>query len=214
MTCLKTTNWKVERAIDHFFAAGYPAAKTSINEKAGKALFDKYADKESKTIDIEGIQQISADLGFETSDIRILILAWKCECAEQGIITQAEFMKGLVALKLLILHNFSATTVDKIAAALTELNEKMGTLSEMKELYHYTFTFAKAEKGHKNLETPVAVAYWQLILGDGKVPWLDSWIEFLDECNRRVISKDTWNLLLDFCISVKPDFSNYDPEGE
>lgn len=44
-------------------------------------------------------------------------------------------------------------------------------------------------------------------------PLMDLWEEFLRKEHGAAITKDTWNLLLDFCFNIKPDLSNYDDDG-
>jgi DCN1-like protein 1/2 len=81
-----------------------------------------------------------------------------------------------------------------------------------KDLYLFTFNFAK-NPSQKSLDLEDAIAYWKMIL-NGRFKYLSYWIEFLQENHKRAISKDTWNLLLEFSIVIKDDFSNYDEEGK
>jgi DCN1-like protein 1/2 len=67
----------------------------------------------------------------------------------------------------------------------------------------------------------LAVAYWKMLFSGNptnkhsqKFKFLDLWLKFLDErSNQRSITKDTWDLLLDFSTTIRPDFSNYDHDG-
>ena len=58
-----------------------------------------------------------------------------------------------------------------------------------------------------------AVEYWNILLHslvDSNL--LRLWVEFVSE-NGKAVTKDTWNLLLEFVTSVDPYLSNYDFDG-
>ena len=42
---------------------------------------------------------------------------------------------------------------------------------------------------------------------------MPAWLKFAEEKITRVVTKDTWNLLLDFFNNIKPDLSNFDEDG-
>ena len=58
-----------------------------------------------------------------------------------------------------------------------------------------------------------AVRTWQIVLA-GRFALLDEWCGFLSQHDRRSIPRDTWNLLLDFALTINADLSNYDDEGK
>ncbi|KAI8983643.1 Cullin binding-domain-containing protein, partial [Pilobolus umbonatus] len=63
---------------------------------------------------------------------------------------------------------------------------------------------------HINKITKTAIALWQLLLLR-KYPIMTSFIRFIQEVNPvKVINKDQWTSLLDFCRTVPEDLSHYD----
>ncbi|KAI7897623.1 Cullin binding-domain-containing protein, partial [Cokeromyces recurvatus] len=55
-----------------------------------------------------------------------------------------------------------------------------------------------------------AIALWHLLLED-QYPIIESFIEFIEVIKPvKVINKDQWSSLLDFCKSIPKDLDNYD----
>lgn len=108
------------------------------------------------------------------------------------------------------------------------------------KVYEFTFTFARPE-GQKSLGTSSrlphtgtwtdtmpdldsAIAFWELIMpysptftGNGGTftpGQLAMWIEFLrSKTKGRAVSKDSWNLFLEFTADIDQHFSNHDEMG-
>jgi len=54
----------------------------------------------------------------------------------------------------------------------------------------------------------IAVPTWKLVLPE-KCKFLNDWCEFIETEFKKAISKDTWDILVDF-INQVPDFDKYD----
>lgn len=79
------------------------------------------------------------------------------------------------------------------------------------DVYAFTFPFS-LEPGHKNLPREAAIALWQLLLPP-HFPLLSDWCRFMEERGPKLVTRDTWTLLLQFARQIKPDLSNYDEDG-
>ena len=53
---------------------------------------------------------------------------------------------------------------------------------------------------------------WQLTLGD-RFKFLPRWSAFVAEKSVKVITKDVWDMLLTFGMTIDDDMSNYDEDG-
>lgn len=82
-----------------------------------------------------------------------------------------------------------------------------------KQVYQFTFTYNLAE-GARVLPIEVATDYWRLLLSD-KFSKLDEWITFIQDVYKKSVTRDTWDMILEFSIYLEssPDLNEYDDEG-
>ncbi|XP_048656538.1 DCN1-like protein 2 isoform X6 [Marmota marmota marmota] len=95
-------------------------------------------------IGIDGIQQFCDDLRLDPTSISVLVIAWKFRAATQCEFTRKEFMDGMTEL--------GCDSTEKLRTLLPSLEQELQDPGKFKDLYQFTFTFAK-NPGQKGLGT-------------------------------------------------------------
>ncbi|PIO76214.1 hypothetical protein TELCIR_01728 [Teladorsagia circumcincta] len=143
-----------------------------------------------------GMLRLLNDLHLDATDRRVLILA--CKLKREVRDSRQKMRKQVDSL-------------DKLRERLQELDAELSEPAAFRELYSFTFLYGKLSS-QRNLDLETALAYWKILFAD-KFPLLSLWEEFLLAEHGKAISRDTWNLLLDFCLTIRPDLTNYDEDG-
>ncbi|XP_030624978.1 DCN1-like protein 3 [Chanos chanos] len=167
-------------------------------------MFLLYKDEHEDAILEEGMERFCSDLQVDPAEFKVLVLAWKFQAATMCRFTRREFVEGCKAI-----HADSIEGIcDRFAGLLAESRSE----DNFKDLYRFTFTFGlDADEGQRSLQRTIAIALWRLVFTLDTPPVLERWLDFLSEnpCGIRGISRDTWNMFLNFTQSVGADLSNY-----
>lgn len=182
--------------------------ETALEKSAlakSKEWFAKYTDSENKElIEPDGCQEFFTELDISLESIKPIIIGYKMNAERMGYITWKEWWEMMKALPI------DDTSPKSFRIMVDQYEEKISTnQEEFKKLYIFTFNYAKST-GQKSMEIETACALWNLMLGT-QYPIIHSFIRFLEEKKPvKVINKDQWSSMLDFCRTVPEDLQNYD----
>ncbi|KAI7858959.1 DCN1, defective in cullin neddylation 1, domain-containing 4 [Circinella umbellata] len=100
-------------------------------------------------------------------------------------------------------------SIDKLKQKRNDLEAVVHNSDEMKDVYRYTFGYAK-NKDQKCMDIDVACVLWTMMMGQ-QFPIVEDFIQFLQEKKPvKVINRDQWQSFLEFVLTVSNDLSDYD----
>ncbi|KAL7054246.1 hypothetical protein AAHC03_019463 [Spirometra sp. Aus1] len=204
--CLQQNNWKIEQSIDYYYRQN-SSSNPGVSESNIEQLFNRYRDPQyTDRILATGMERfIVNDLRLDPASRTVLVLAWKFGARTQGEFTREEFFNGM--------RDLGCDSIDSLRQALATAEASIQDPAEFRSLYSFTFDFANVDKHEsKTLVLNYAIPYFEILLHD-RYPHLGLWLQFLEEEHKRPISKDTWDLMLEFVENIKLDMSDYDEEG-
>ncbi|KAE8320533.1 Cullin binding-domain-containing protein [Aspergillus sergii] len=190
---LKASRWNVEEAIDAFFQSpqGAGGATSSINK-----IFDSYRDSPDDNPDgigIEGAMKFLGDIQVQLDEVTCLGIAELLKSPSMGEFTREGFLNGWRAV--------GCDSVDKMIAHADDLRSRIPTQPDLfRRMYRYTFPLCRMQ-GQRNLQFEIAAEQWKLFFTPDKggvqwetetTPWLDWWIEFMEERGKKPVNKDLW----------------------
>ena len=208
----KEVGWDLEVGLETFFTSPSSAFSSggtngSVNPKTLEATYASYRaptnTHDEDIIDAGGIEKLCADIGIDPVDPVILVVAWKMTAKSMGVFLKCEFMTGMTAME--------CDTIAKLKAKIPTLRNDLASPSTFKEVFEYSFDFAK-EPSHKSLPLETALGMFQVLLSE-RWDLCDAWCTFLEKEHGKAVTRDTWTQLLEFSKNIGKDMSGYDPAG-
>ncbi|KAL0483643.1 hypothetical protein AKO1_011484 [Acrasis kona] len=205
---LKKFNYALDAAVNDYFnnTGNSQPQKTS---KEMEQAFEKYkqigiaegGDPKKDSVQGDGLMALLTDIGVDPEQIEPLILLWKLNCQEQYNISSTEWKE---------FADLGCDSPAKIKSKLPQWKRDLEDANEFKRFYMYVFDYAR-DKSARSIPVETAVPYFKLIL-NGRYKHINDWCEYLENVNKKAVTKDTWQQFLEFVKNVKPDLSDYDPD--
>ncbi|KAL5478987.1 DCN1 [Sanghuangporus weigelae] len=226
---------RLDSAIDNYyndpsqFGGGGGSKRAEADRSARlSAIFDKYKDPESDDILIDGTIKLCEDLEVNPEDVVLLSIAYELKAPSMGRWTRKGWIDGW--------RNLGQDTIEGMRKTLSSLSQKLASDARyFQQVYNYTFDFARSE-GQRSLALDDAQGFWSLLIPHGlsggalrhevedddedeamamdeegwKPEYTDWWFEFLREKGGKGVSKDTWQMFLEFIRAIDSKFEKYD----
>lgn len=162
---LQSNDWVLERAIGAFCeessysstggSSHSPSHRTPTSSSASSTKFDRkkieqlwanYTDaRDPSKMNLDQLLRFIGDLEFEPSNRETLILCWKMDASKQGELQRSEFANGC--------QDLQCDTLEKLRDRIKQLNKEIEQDNDkFKQLYGYTFNFARSSPSAKNLD--------------------------------------------------------------
>ncbi|KXN92546.1 Defective in cullin neddylation protein 1 [Leucoagaricus sp. SymC.cos] len=210
-----------------------PSASPTLIAK----LFDNYKDEDGDEITVDGTLKLCGDFGVDPEDVVMLAVAYELKSPRMGTWTRKGWMEGWKELRCDKLESMKQV-LPRLRGQLSSDPEYF------RKVYYHTFEFARNEGQRSlALETAKALWALLLPHGlkGGALSYLSStdtnddvamdgvgstvgqgwseqrtetWFRFLDEKHLKGISRDTWQMFLEFVRTIDSRYTNYDPEGK
>lgn len=151
-----------------------------------------------------GFLEFSKDLGVtEDDDLTLLIVASKLKCETLWEISKEEFITGFTI--------FGCSSVEKIKEKIKEWKQELKDSVQFRNFYNFVFDYLKEDK--KMLVIEEAISAWNTILKEK--PWLmfRDFQQFLQEEEKKAISKDVWLQMWHFMQAFPNNLTTYDSDS-
>ncbi|KAE8154723.1 Cullin binding-domain-containing protein [Aspergillus avenaceus] len=203
---LRASGWKLEEAVDVYLESAHGAggSTSSINR-----IFDDYRDAPRETPDvigIEGAMKFLTDIRVQLDEVACLGVAELLKSPSMGEFTREGFRNGW--------RTTGCDTVEKMISQAEDLRSQIPTQPDLfRRVYRYTFPLCRMQ-GQRNLQFEIAMEQWNLFFTPDKggvewntdsTPWLDWWIEFLEDRGKRPVNKDLWEQIEVFMRKTHED---------
>lgn len=152
-------------------------------------------------MNLDQIEAFAKELGIDPyEDVAMLIIVYHMKCADQGVITKDEFVTGFRAMGA----ETTAALQKKVAAVVADTLKRPA----FDAFYKWAYKF-NCEPGQKTLKLDTAIALTAMLLPASTYRLSPEWLAFL-RSQSKTVSRDTWEMILEFFRTIKADLSNYD----
>ncbi|KAK3680151.1 Scaffold-type E3 ligase [Recurvomyces mirabilis] len=205
---LKQFHWNVPSAVNAYF--NNPSSSNAApNRKALNAIFDTYRDdprNEPDQINVEGSGNLLGAIDIPLDDVGALVLFEIVRSTSLGVITREGFLEGL--------GQANADSLPKIKTLVLQHRSALPTDPTIfKNVYVQTFILALTPNA-KTVPLETAIEFWRMIFVSPSFawrtpssPWLDWWLEFLEEKKTKAVNRDLWKQTLNFANETMKDES-------
>lgn len=194
-----------------YFSGGANTAGRNPHQATLSKTFDKYRDdpkNEPDELDVNGTMQLLGDMQIGMEDIGSLIFSEIVQSPSLGKVTRDGFIEGF--------SNVGADSLPKMRNAILQRRSALPDPSArqvFKNVYNHTFTVA-LQPGQKAVILEVATEFWRLLFTSPSLawstqntPWIDWWLEFMEERWKKAVNKDLWKQTLSFAEQTLKDDS-------